>query len=75
MEKYKKGDYIAVMTNQPDIHFIEMGDKINHLVEPVLFLAVIDSWSSAESKRIDMIKHGFVNPIHKILSFRTKNKT
>ena len=24
MEKYKKGDYIAVMTNQPDIHFIEM---------------------------------------------------
>lgn len=24
MEKYKKGDYIAVMTNQPDIHFLEM---------------------------------------------------
>ena len=24
MKKYKKGDYIAVMTNQPDIHFIEM---------------------------------------------------
>ena len=24
MDTYKKGDYIAVMTNQPDIHFIEM---------------------------------------------------
>ena len=24
MNTYKKGDYIAVMTNQPDIHFIEM---------------------------------------------------
>ena len=24
MEKYKKGDYITVKTNQPDIHFIEM---------------------------------------------------
>ena len=24
MEKYKKGDYIAVMTNQPDLHFMEM---------------------------------------------------
>lgn len=24
MKKYKKGDYIVVMTNQPDIHFIEM---------------------------------------------------
>ena len=24
MDTYKKGDYIAVMTNQPNIHFLEM---------------------------------------------------
>ena len=43
MEKYKKGDYIAVMTNQPDIHFIEMfghGLSIDD-VEPSEYFAKI----------------------------------
>ena len=45
MEKYKKGDYIAVMTNQPDIHFMEMfghGLSIDD-VEPSEYVAKIKS--------------------------------
>ena len=43
MEKYKKGDYIAVMTNQPDIHFIEMfGHGLStDNVEPSEYVAII----------------------------------
>ena len=45
MEKYKKGDYIAVMTNQPDIHFIEMfGHGLStDNVEPSEYVAKIKS--------------------------------
>ena len=45
MEKYKKDDYIAVMTNQPDIHFMEMfghGLSIDD-VEPSEYVAKIKS--------------------------------
>ena len=45
MKKYKKGDYIAVMTNQPDIHFIEMfGHGLStDDVEPSEYVAKIRS--------------------------------
>ena len=45
MEKYKKGDYIAVMTNQPDIHYLEMfGHGLNiDNVEPSEYVAKIKS--------------------------------
>lgn len=45
MEKFKKGDYIAVMTNQPDIHFMEMfghGLGIDN-IEPSEYVAKIKS--------------------------------
>lgn len=45
MEKYKKGDYIAVMTNQPDIHVLEMfGHGLSSdEVEPSEYVAKIRS--------------------------------
>ena len=45
MEKYKKGDYIAVMTNQPDIHLIEMfGHGLStDNIEPSEYVAKIKS--------------------------------
>jgi hypothetical protein len=43
MATYKKGDYIAVMTNQPDVHFIEMfGHGVStDNVEPSEYVAKI----------------------------------
>ena len=45
MEKYKKGDYIAVKTNQPDVHYIEMfGHGLStDKVEPSEYVAKIRS--------------------------------
>ena len=47
-----------------DVHFFQVWDEVNDLIQTVRLLTVIDSRCSAEAQRIDVIEDRFVDPIH-----------
>lgn len=50
MEAYKKGDYIAIITNEPMVHFIEMfGDGLDTDVEEQEYIARIKNVIDADN--------------------------
>ena len=52
-----------------DAHLLEMGDKVNDLVQSVVQLKIILFRRSAKAERINVVDHGIVYPMHDNTSF------
>ena len=74
MEKYKKGDYIAVMTNQPDIHFLEMfGHGLStDNVEPSMAIRIEMLIKSSDQRHASAINLDMYSPMNIKHSYQTR---
>ena len=47
-----------------DAHFLEMGDKVIDLIQPVSQLKIILFRRSAEAERVNIVNNGIMYPMH-----------